>query len=243
MEKQIVRTFFRLALVVTMTVVSSTMVQATTVTLLDLSAWDANILSTDGGTQHFENVAGELDVTVTAFGEFDAPSRFITTLDGGIDAISTQHDPSTEHECHSYLFEFSDLTDIIIETTSLDAQEEYTIFSEGSVSYTNLSGAEPIVNEISANVINLDGIAFGRDPLTGSSDGATFIDAPESGPFSVLVKYGADPTAGVTNLTKFGSFQVSAVAPAVTQLPEPGAISLFGLGGLVVLLSRRKRRS
>lgn len=243
MEKHIVRTFFRLALFITATTILAANIQAATVSLLDLKEWDANILSSDGGSQHFENVAGELDVTVTAVGDFDAPSRFVSTLDGGDDAISTQHDPSTEQQCHSYVFTFSDATDLIVETWSLDAQEEYMISSAGNVSYTNLSGSEPITNEISPNMLHLDGVAFGRDTLTGSSDGATYVTAPESGPFSLTVKYCADPTAGATNLTKYGSFRVSAVSAAVTQLPEPGAMSLFGLGGCVLLLSRRKRRS
>lgn len=237
------RTFIRLALIVSATTILAANTQAATVTLLDLSEWDADVLSSDGGTQHFENVAGELDVTVTAVGDFDAPTRFVSTQDGGDDAISTQHNPSTEQQCHSYVFTFSDATDLIVETWSLDAQEEYMISSASNVSYTNLSGSEPVINQISSNMLHLDGVAFGRDTLTGSSDGATYIEAPENGPFSLTVKYCADPTAGVTNLTKYGSFRVSAVSAAVTQLPEPGAMSLFGLGALALLFNRRKRRS
>lgn len=227
-----------------MAAIVSPMVFGSTVTELDFTAWNGDILSTAGGVQLFPNAAPGLDVTVTSVGEFDAPTRYITTTDGGIDEITSSHDPGEDESCHGFILTFSQPTDIILMTQSLDAEEDYKISSAGSsITYTNESGIAPIVAGQGTSILEMEGVAFGRDPVTGSSDGSTFIDAPNSGPFSVNLHYCADPSFN----HKYSAFRVFSASPAVStqslvQLPEPNPAALMGIGGAFVLLSLRRRR-
>ena len=234
--------FTRLLVLLASAALFSSSAWATNITAIDFSGWDSDVLSTNGGVQRFEDVIGDVDVTVTAVGEFDAPTAFSLTLDGTRE-ITSSHDPNTVSECHGYVFAFSDAVDVLVTTNTLDAQEEYKITAEGSVNYTNESGVEPIVTTV-GNMVTLDGVAFGLDPVTGASHGSTFIDAPQDGPHNVTISYCAD----ATHVAKFGSFALSTVTAEVTNqsivtLPEPSPIAFLSVGGLMmVLMSRRRRR-
>lgn len=211
-------------------IVCGSSANAATFTEIDFSDWDASILSTPGGSQVFTDICGDLDVTVTANGEFDATTYYVSTQAGGTNAVSSQHDPGAgSSNSHGFTFSFSDAVDVIIQTMSLDGQEQYVISGTNTPSYTNLSGAMPIVTS-NAGSVTLDGVGFGFDPVTGSSFGETLINSANS----VTVAYNATPA----NFTKYGSFRVFKAVP----VPEPNSAGLLAIGGLALLGGRRRRR-
>jgi len=194
-------------------------------TPLDFSDWDPSILSTDGGSQTFVGICEDHDVTVTSNGEFDALTHFIST-NGGTNAISSQHNPGTSSDLHSFTFTFSEAIDIIIDTFTLDGDEEYTIESDGTEVYTNLTGASPTVSSTGTGIL-LDGNGFGFDPVTGASNGQTLV----TGANSITVSY-----FGSSSGPKFGSFLLS----KPVAVPEPNSAVLLAIGALALV--RRPRR-
>jgi len=234
----------RFLVMTTLLAMISSLAFGSTITQLEFDGWNPDVLSTNGGVQLFPNAAPGLDVTVTSFGEFDAPTTYLATTDGGENGISSTHAPNEVSECHGYVFTFSQPTDIVLTTESIDAEEKYTISSTGnSVNYTNDSGASPVIMGNGTSSIMLDGTAFGRDPLTGSADGSTLIEQADSGQMSVRIEYCADPSANA----KHGLFRVFSASPAVEVqsvdlLPEPSPVSLLVIGGLFILLGSRRRR-
>lgn len=198
---------------------------------LDFSDFDPSVLSTDGGSQVFADICEDHDVTVTSSGEFDATASFLSTLAGGVNAFASQHDPGVgSSNSHSFTFDFGKSVDIIIQTLSLDGEEQYVITGDAgsSPNYTNLVGSAPVVSSTSG-AITLDGVGFGGGAL-GAADGETLL----TGTSSVTVTYNATPG----NFSKFGSFRVfKAVA-----VPEPNSAGLLALGGLALLGAGRRRR-
>lgn len=199
---------------------------------LDFTGWDSTALSMDGGSQTFSDICGSIDVTVTANGEFDAPSQYAATMDGSV--ISSEHAPSSMTEEHSFTFSFSSPFDVIVEVLSLDRSEEYEVSSQGAETYSNIVGMAPVVSTVGSGLL-LDGTGFGQGP-NGAAIGQVAVDAPESGPFSVTVTYRADATS--SNITKYGSFRLLK-APSV---PEPQSAALFGIGLLGMCGRIRRRR-
>lgn len=191
-------------------------------TPLDFTGWDPAVLSTNGGTQIFPNILPGIDVEVTSTGEFDAPTSLI-----GNGTIQSQHDPATNSASHAFTFCFSSPVNAEVFTFSLDADEQYDIFSDGAESYTNLSGALPTVTPAGFGVL-LNGVAYGQDPLLGAADGVTHI----AGANCLTVNY-----SGIAPNTKYGTFSLSAMA-----VPEPNAGVLMLIGGLGLIGSRRRRR-
>lgn len=189
-------------------------------TPLDFTGWDSTILSTNGGTQVFPNILPGIDVEVTTTGEFDA----LTTL-SGTGTIGSQHDPATNSASHAFTFCFTSPIVADVFTFSLDGDEQYDIFSDGTQSYTNLSGANPVVTPAGSGIL-LNGVAYGQDPTTGASDGVMHID----GANCFTVNY-----SGFAPMSKYGSFNISAMA-----VPEPNSAVLLLIGGLGML--RRRRR-
>lgn len=191
-------------------------------THLDFSGWDEGILSTDGGSQMFENVCDGIDVTVTAAGEFAAPTTYLATMAGGVDTIRSAIEPDT---MQSYTFTFSEPISIDLETYSLDGAEKYTIESNGTQTYTNLTGAAPLLSS-TGDGFTIEGVGFGQDAVSGAADGRTFID----GATSITVTYMADPG----DFTKFGAFNL------FKPVPEPSSAVLLLIGGLTMCRRRRK---
>lgn len=195
-------------------------------TQLDFTSWDPGVLSTDGGMQTFLDICGDIDVTVTVNGEFDEDTRYIST-NGGRNTISSQHNPGTSSDLHSFTFDFSQAMDIIIDTLSLDADEQYTIDSDGTEVYTNLSGSAPLVSSVGSGIL-LEGTAYGSDPLTGAANGETLI----TGANSITVSY-----FGSANGPKYGSFTLS----KPMMVPEPNSAVLLAIGGLALVRRRRRK--
>lgn len=198
---------------------------------LDFSAWDSSLLSQDGGMQIFTDICGDLDVKVTAHGEFDAPTTYLATVNGGTNEIRSQHNATTgsgSSHSHGFTFEFSEPIDLIVNTFSLDQQEEYVI-KGNSPTYSNVSGAQPLVSPTATDV-TLRGVAFGLDPVTGAAEGNTFVN----GTSSVMVTYTAFPTL----YNKYGSMRLFKAVP----VPEPGSCSMVAVAGLMLLGLRGRRR-
>lgn len=196
---------------------------------LDFTGWDSNVLSMDGGSQTFDDICGDIDVTVTANGDFDAPTLYNATMNGG---ISSEHAPSSMTEEHSFTFTFSSPFDVILEARSLDGQEELEVSSQGVETYSHVAGTPAIASNTATGVL-LDGNGFGMGP-GGASTSQVRIDAPASGPFSVTVTYRADPND--LGITKYGNFTLFK-AP----VPEPQSAALFGIG-LIGMCGRIRRR-
>lgn len=184
-----------------------------------------------GGSQTFADVCGDIDVTVTTNGAFDAAAEYSASMAG---AFSSSHLGESAMEEHSFTFTFSSPMDVVVETYSVDGLEELEISSQGVETYVNKEGSAPTVSNTGSGVL-LDGNGFGQDPVTGAADGYVNIAAPASGPFSVTVTYRADPSLG---LTKYGSFAIS----KGMAVPEPNSAGLLGIGMLLCLGRVRRRR-
>lgn len=213
---------FKIKTLIALAVLSAAFSTATQATLvpLDFTGWDSTVLSTNGGLQVFTDILPGIDVTVQTSGEFDAP----TTL-SGIGTIGSQHVPGTNSASHAFTFCFSSPVNAAVNTFSLDADEQYDIFSDGTEDYTNLSGANPSAVPVGFGIL-LNGVGYGQDPLTGASDGVTHIN----GANCLTVNY-----SGIASMTKYGTFSLSAMA-----VPEPNSAVLLLIGGLGLI--RRRRR-
>ncbi len=181
-------------------------------------AWDHSQIANGGLT--FEDICGDLDVTVTAVGTFDADSTFVDTGQGT--AIRSQH---ATPGSHSLVFTFSEPIEIELDFIRLDLQERLGVFGIGPETYVHSSGTAPIIVPTGSG-ISLFGQGFGPDAADGSV---------RTGPTTVLtVSYEALPGA---DHTKYQSFNLS----KVVSVPEPGSLALFGLACLGIFAGSRKR--
>lgn len=194
--------------------------------VLDFTGWDHGTVS--GGGQTFTDICGDLDVTVSTDGTFDADSTFALTMDGGTSAIRSSHDGPGEH---CFTFEFSEAIDLSLDMMILDANEIFTVTTNGDESYMHMSGSAPIETYPVAGPhgtgIMLEGVGFGLDPLTGAGTGIIKAE----GVTSLTVCY-----ESLADGTQYGDFLVSKV------VPEPGSLPLLLIGGLGLLNTTRRRR-
>lgn len=175
---------------------------------LTFNSWDHFAIANGGQT--FENVCGDIDVTVEAIGTFDADSTFIDTQSGH--AIRTaHHNPGS----HSLRFLFSEPLELIVEFTRLDEQERLGIYGIGPEVYTHLGGNAPTVVPAGSG-IDLFGNGYG----VNAADGQV-----ATGPTSVLtVSY-----ESFANIAKYSDFNILKV------VPEPGSLALLGIAFLGLL--------
>ncbi len=181
----------------------------------DFTGWDHNLISNGGQT--FENICGDLDVTVTSIGEFDAPTQI------GIAGVTI----TTFHAVpgsNSLRFNFSEPVKLVIASKTVDANEKQSIYTAGTETYMNTSGAAPIVTP-NGSGITIMGTAFRITP-TGASFGETLTS-----PVSTLT-LGYEALA----INKYGQWMVGKL------VPEPNSIALLGIGGLGLLMQFRKRK-
>ncbi len=196
-------------------------------TALDFSGWDHGAITTGGQT--FTDICGDIDATVSASGTFASSSDFAITTAGGSAAIRSQHDgPGVQ----TFTFDFTSPIDIELDLAILDANEMFTVITNGNESYMHMSGAVPTVtNPFAASAgtgILVEGASFGLDPATGASSGIIKAD----GVTSLVVSYESINAAG----SQFGEFSIT------KTVPEPGSLPLLGMGILGLINSRRRRR-
>ena len=185
------------------------------VQFFDFSGWDDSLIQ--GGGQTFTDIVGNVDVTVTSIGSFTSTSGIGTN-------ISTDH--ATPNSA-SLRFVFSEPLDLVVSTKTVDADEVQSIFAIGPETYTNQSGAAPVVTPVGSG-ISIAGTSFGISP-TGASFGET-----TTGPSQLLTL-----TYEALSTDKFGDWMIGG-----TVVPEPNSIALLGIGGLGMLMEfRRKRRA
>ncbi len=194
------------------------LISTTSAEVLDFSGWNHSQVSSSAG-QTFDNISGDLDVTVNSVGAFDSDSTFEITMSGGVAAIRAEH---TSAKSNSFVFHFSRPVDVYIEFTRLDTAELLGIYGIGPESFLHLGGLEPTTTPDGSG-IKLQGAGIGAS----AADGRVF-----SGPTSVLtVTY----QSTVDGLPKYLDFNVG------TVVPEPSTFSMFGIAliGLLQLVRRR----
>jgi hypothetical protein len=189
-------------------------------TMLDFTGWDHSLISNGGQT--FDDICGDIDVTVTSIGMFDGPSS------GNALGFSSFH---TDPGAHSFRLVFSAPLDLMIETLTVDPNEVQSIFTTANETYVNNSGAPATVTPTGTGIA-ITGNGFGINP-TGAAFGTTTLDAPVT---TVTLTYQALSTPP----NKYGQWRIFADKPVV---PEPNAIALMGVGALGMLLQLRKRRN
>lgn len=199
---------------------------------LDFSDWDPALLSSDGGTQVFENVIGDIDVTVTARGDFDGLSTYVSTTGGS--AIRTHLDASLTGKEQSYEFCFSSPFEAIVEMESLDSMEEFEVSANGAMTVTPLLGSAPTISS-TMNGVLLDGNGLGVG-ASGASTNWVSISPSSMGQFCITTTYRVDPN--MLGITKYGSFRI------LSPVPEPNTAGLAAMGllGALGCLRRGRRR-
>ncbi len=181
----------------------------------NFTGWDHDLISNGGQT--FEDICGDLDVTVTSIGEFDAP----TTIGVAGVTITTFH---AQPGSNSLRFDFSEPVRLVVASETVDANEKQSVFTAGTETYMNTSGAAATVTP-NGSGITIMGTAFRITP-TGASFGQT-LTSPVS-----TVTLGYEALA----INKYGQWKVGKL------VPEPNSIALLGIGGLGLLMQFRKRK-
>ena len=188
---------------------------------LDFSDWDHSMI-TNGG-QTFEDICGDIDVTVTASGDFTAPSEYQTTIAGGLTSLQTALEPGGNQ---TFTFSFSEPVPLVLDIDLLDTFETLEVTSDGSTTYIHDSGSFPTLTQ-SGGTLTLSGTAVGAGP-----DGAAIGHIRLGNATEITLDY-----AAFGNFTKFGAF---ALGKAV---PEPGSMGLLMLGIGSILGATRRRRT
>lgn len=175
---------------------------------LDFTGWD-HAQITNGG-QLFEDICGDLDVTVTGTGT----NEIFSTVDADLNIRSGADTGSA-----SFTFTFSVPVNLTYELQSLDPNETISFITSSTPVYSHVTGALPT----QSGALTMTGNAFGLGPA-GASRG--FIDMAN------ITSFTWDYNSIVDN--KFEWFRLEK-----TIVPEPGAFGLLLMGGLA-LLRRRK---
>lgn len=165
---------------------------------------------TNGG-QTFTDICGDLDVTVTGSGV----NEVFSTSDVDLNIRSGANTGSA-----SFTFTFSEPVDVTYELMSLDPNESISFSASSTPVYTHVEGLAPT----ESGNLTLVGNAFGLAP-----DGAArgFVDMANVSSFTW------DYSSLVIN--KFEWFRIDK-----TIVPEPNAFVMIALGGLALLLRRRR---
>lgn len=203
---------------------SASAFQTSSSEILDFSGWDHSAITSGG--QMFENVCGNVDVMVTANGDFEAPSEFHSTLTGSVSSIQTQLIPVGSQ---SYTFEFSEPISLVLDMDLLDTYESLAITTDGSASYNHGGGSMPMLTPIDDGLM-LQGTAVGM-----GSDGAAYGNIPLGDTSQVTMTYSALPSS----FTKYGAFSLGKIA----VVPEPASFGLFWIGLIGLFgFGRRSRK-
>jgi hypothetical protein len=174
---------------------------------IDFTGWDDSAINAGGQT--FEDVCGDIDVTVTGIG-----NSFPTSFSGNDIFIGGNTDAM------SLTFTFSGAVDATMDIHTLDPDEILTITGGNPATYSHIFGAVPTQT---GNLI-LQGNGFGINP-TGASHGEMDLGTVTS--FTVSYEALSD--------NKFERFSVG----CSEAVPEPGSIALVLIGGLSLLFGRR----
>ena len=188
----------------------------TDVVYLDFQGWDnAAVMSPAGQT--FTDIYEDVDVTVTAVGDFD----LATGYGGGWINTGGHLVPGS----HSLRFSFSEEIPTIVEFETIDSEESLGVYNSGSEVLCNISGAAPTGVRSGGGLI-VTGNGTGIDAFSGASHGQIMT----FGRFLTV-------THGALADQKYERIKVG------TLVPEPNAFGLLMIGGLGLLGRRRKRRS
>jgi hypothetical protein len=183
------------------------------VVYFDFSGWDNSLVTSPGG-QTFNNIFGDVDVTVEASGALSVPTKFTAqSIKSGL------LEPGT----NTFQFTFSEPLRLVVRTYTVDSQERAGIFTTSSESYFHNAGANPTVTSFMSG-IRLVGNGTGISP-TGAADGETL-----TGVTSLLTV-----THQGFRTNKYEQISVG------TLVPEPNSVSLFGIGLLGLVMRFRKR--
>ncbi len=141
----------------------------TGVSELRFPGWDHQTITTTGQT--FEDVFGDIDVTVSLVGHFDYPTTFAAGwINTGGHVVPGSH---------SLKFRFSEPVKMVVTTNTVDLNERLFVYAQGDKSYFELRGATPQVEHPvggTGSGVMVHGNGFGLDPSTGSSSGVIAID-------------------------------------------------------------------
>lgn len=200
-----------------MTAVSSAQLADTD--YFEFTGWDDAIIDAGGQTFTGLGVNGDVDVTVTINNDFFGPGT--STYSPGSRFINIgQEDPGS----NSLIFNFSRPIFGVVKVSTLDSQENISVFSTGAEVYAHTSGVVPTVTNIGSD-IQLNGNGLG---LGGTSQGEIWSGFQEVSRITV--------THGALAGNKFERIMVGQV------VPEPNSAALLGIGAFGLLLSGRKRR-
>ncbi len=189
----------------------------TGVSTLRFPGWNHDTIMSTGQT--FEDILGDIDVTVTMVGHFDFPTSCAAEwLNTGGHA-----DPGS----HSLKFRFSTPVEMFVMTDTVDPNERLYVYATGEKSYQHLRGATPqVVHPLgtTGTGVMVQGSGFGLNPITGSSSGVITIDG-ESRLLTV--------THQALNINKFERIKIGIL------VPEPGTFVLAAVGALGLFFGRR----
>lgn len=179
----------------------------------DFSGWDNSLVTSPGG-QTFNNIFGDVDVTVEADGDLSVPTKFTAnSIKSGL----------LEPGMNTFRFTFSEPLRLVVRTYTVDSQERAGISTIGSEAYFHDFGANPTITNSLAGIL-ITGNGTGISP-TGAADGETLTSV-----------------ASLLTVTHEGfrhnKYEQISVGVFV---PEPSSVSLFGIGLLGLVMRFRKR--
>lgn len=110
-----------------------------------------------------------------------------------------------------------------------------TVSLSGTVNFEKIATFATSTGDINANLaVNLTGVTY-----SGSNPDLAFLDASQPGTLSLSFNF--SPGKTLTQLsTGSGPFTTS-YSGSIVVVPEPGTLSLAGLGGLAAWLLRRRK--
>lgn len=181
---------------------------------LNFAGWNHNQITSGGQT--FTDIFGDLDVQVTSTGSHPVNSAF----SGSGNWISTANNTAA----NQFMFTFSKPINVAVEVRTLDSQEEMTITTGGTKTYSHIFGALPTLT----GNLKLTGNGTGINPT-----GATRGIVNSTSTTSLIVDYNA------LHNNKFEFFRIG--TNDNPTVPEPSSGVIFALGSLGLLRARRRK--